>query len=513
MGATLETTCNPLGIIQEVQLGLTMAQHEDIKQKIKQGMSDRQIAKSLGKRRATISEIRTGQYKFEEQQKLPAWMSLLDWDEILKNIGLKHPLTFIWDESVKQFTSYSNFTRYLYKKYPYLKTGEYTHRVFNPGERVEVDWAGDVVEWLDPKTGKINKSYVFVSCLGYSQLIFAKAFASMKELDFLSAHESMLNFYGGATEVICPDNTKTAVIKANKYDPDLNEEYNRFTKHYGLTVAPARVYSPKDKALVEGAVKLVQRYFRWRNRRKTFTSITEINQSLKEVYEIINSKIHTRFKVSRNEMFITEEKEKLKPLPELKYELCETKFCKVHPDGTVCVNLRYYSVPYRLVGESVFVKIYSNTIEIYYKLEKITVHPRLHKHKGEKSILAEHIPEAAQAYRNTNVQYIIQQAMYIDPIFKEFIEKLLIESPCGNLRKAQGFLREARIIRGKVSSEIFKKILIQSLSEMHRFNQVRVKKFKHHMKSQLDDTLIKANEESIVRNQTNPMLRKNQTLH
>ena len=490
-----------------------MAQYEDIKQKINQGLSDRQIAKSLGKRRSTISEIRSGQYKFEDQQKYPDWMNLINWDEVLKDMGLKHPLSLIWEETASQLTSYSNFTRYLHKKFPQLKIQEYTHRHFNPGERVEVDWGGDIIEWIDPKTSKVNKSYIFVSCLGYSQLIFAKVYASMKEIDFLTAHEDMFCFYNGVPEVVCPDNVKTAVIKSNKYDPDLNTEYNQFTKHYGITVAPARVYSPKDKALVEGAVKLIQRYFRWKTRKLTFTSLSEINKVLKEICEIINNKIHTRFKISRFEMFNLEEKLKLQPLPEIKYELCETKFCKVHPDGTVQINLRYYSVPYHLVGESVFVKIYAHTVEIYHKLEKVAVHPRLFKYKGEKSILPEHTPEASQAYNTTTVKYLIQQALFIDPVFKEFIQNLLKESPSGNLRKAQGFIREARIIKGKVSSDLFKKILSDSLSDMQRFDQVRVEKFKNYLNENLRKNIEPVTGTQIKRDLSNPMLRKNQMLH
>jgi hypothetical protein len=91
-------------------------------------------------------------------------------------------------------------------------------------------------------------------------------------------------------------------------------------------------------------------------------------------------------------MFNLEEKNKLKPLPVIKYELSETKFCKVHPDGTICINFRYYSVPYLLVGKTVFIKIYANIIEVYHELQKIAVHPRLFKYKGEKSILPEHVP-------------------------------------------------------------------------------------------------------------------------
>ena len=491
-------------------MGLSMAQYEDIKQKILQGLTDRQIAKSVGRRRATISEIRKGVYQLEESQKFPDWMNLLNWDEVLKDISLKHPMSLIWEEFASQLTSYSNFTRYVNKKFPQLNIAEYTHRSFNPGERVEVDWAGDVVEWMDPRTGKINKTYIFVGCCGYSQLIFAKAYQSMKEIDFLSAHEAMFNFYGGVFEVICPDNTKTAVIKANKYDPDLNQEYDRFTKHYGVTVAPARVYSPKDKALVEGSVKLVQRYFRWRNRKVTFTSLNEINRSLKEVCEIINNKVHTRFKISRQEMFNVEEKLKLKPLPEVKYELCETKFCKVHPDGTICLNQRYYSVPYLLVGETVFAKTYANTVEIFHDLKSVAVHQRQLKSVGSKSILPEHTPEASQAYRNTTVQFVIQQAKFIAPEFKEFIEELLLESPCGNLRRAQGFLREARSAKGKVSAEVFSKILNKALGDIKRFNQVRVEKFKNYLRLYIEETFERPLDDQIKRNLNNPMLRKNQ---
>jgi transposase len=490
-----------------------VAQYEDIKQKINQGLSDRQIAKSVGRRRSTIAEIRSGLYKSEDVPKFPDWMSLVKWDEVLKDIALKHPMSLIWEESASQLTSYSNFTRYLHKKFPQLKIPEYTHRQFNPGERVEVDWAGDVIEWLDPRSGRIHKAYIFVGCLGYSQLIFAKAFLSMKQIDFLSAHESMFNFYGGVPEVICPDNTKTAVIKADKYDPDLNVEYDLFTKHYGLTVAPARVYSPKDKALVEGAVKLVQRYFRWKSRQKTFTSLSEINQFLKDICETINNKVHTRFRISRQEMFNLEERQKLKSLPAIKYELCETKFCKVHPDGTICLEHQYYSTPYLLVGESVFVKIFANTVEIYHKLKNVGVHRRLLGAKGQKSILPEHIPEAALAYKNATVQWVIQQALFIDPIFRDFIEALLRQSPCGNLRRAQGFVREAKIAKGKVSGELFRPTLIKSLSDLERFNQVRVEKFKQYLRQNLQEHMAVPVGDCIKRDPNNPMLRKNQTLH
>lgn len=490
-----------------------MAQYDDIKQKIEHGLSDRQIAKAVGRRRQTISDIRSGKYSFEESTGLPDWMNLLSWENILKDIGLKHPLKFIWEESVSKLTSYSNFTKYLYKKYPYLKYDVYTHRQFNPGERVEVDWAGDIIKWTSLSDGKINKAYVFVGCLGYSQLIFAKAYSSMKEIDFLSAHESMFNFYGGVPEVICPDNAKTAVIKTNRYDPDLNQEYNQFTKHYGITVSPARVYSPKDKALVEGAVKIVQRLFKWNSRDKTFSSLKQINDEFKKIIFQINEKQHSKFKISRQEMFNLEEKSKLKQLPAIKYELCESKYCKVHPDGTVCVNLRYYSAPYKLVGESVLVKTYSQTVEIYHKLDKVAVHGRLFKYKGEKSIHPDHMPEAALAYRSTNVQGLIQQSYFINLEFKIFIEELLKESPCGNLRRAQGFIREARSMKAKLPNEVFRLAVVRSIDDMKRYNNLRVEKFKNYLRAEYELFIENPVQDQIKRNEKNPMLRKNNYAH
>lgn len=254
----------------------------------------------------------------------------------------------------------------------------------------------------------------------------------MKEIDFLSAHESMFAFYSGVPQAIVPDNTKTAVIRSHRYDPDLNPEYIQFTKHYGITVAPARVYTPKDKPFVEGTVKLIQRLFKWRYRHYTFTSLKEINEAIGETIELINNKKHSRFKISRLEMFNLEEKKSLKPLPENKYELCETKFCKVHPDGTIALKQQYYSVPYQLIGETVFTKTYAHTVEIYHRLEKIGVHPKLVGFVGRRSILSEHIPEASQVYRNTTVQSTIQQAYFISKEFKSFIEKLLSENPQGS---------------------------------------------------------------------------------
>lgn len=490
-------------------MGLSMAQLEDIQLKIQQGLSDRQIAKSVGRRRCLISEIRKGQYQHQTDEGFPDWMQNLNWDEILKEIAHKHPIKFIWEEYAQELTSYSNFTKYLHKKFPYLNYEPYTHRDFNPADRVEVDWAGGTIDWIDVKTRKLHKAYVFISCLGYSQKIFAYACSSMKQADFLSAHEQMFNFYGGVPKTIVPDNTKTAVIKSDRYDPEINSEYFAYTKHYGVSVVPARAYKPKDKALVEGAVKLVMRYFRWRWRKQNFSSLTEINLALAEVIKTINSKKHSRFKVSRNELFDSEERITLNPLPQVKYELYETKICKVHPDGMIHFEHQFYSVPYRHCGSEVTVKYSTNLVEVYLNLEKIAVHPRLTGTKGKKSIDDTHMPENALAYRTQNAQSVLQQARFLSPDLHALIEELFQENTCGYLRRAFGFIREARRWKSKVSHDVYKEMLRKAIHHMKLYNKVRVETLKEFMKTHIKEVTDKEYQvNNIQRNKDNPMLRR-----
>lgn len=135
------------------------------------------------------------------------------------------------------------------------------------------------------------------------------------------------------------------------------------------------------------------------------------------------------------------------------------------------------------------------------------------KYKGEKSIQPEHVPESSQAYRSTNVQNLIQQSYFISLEFKVFIEELLLESPCGNLRRAQGYIREARLTRSKLPVEVFRKIIIKVLSDLKRFNQVRVENFKNQLRAEYELYTANPVQDQIIRNTDNPMLRKNTYVH
>lgn len=489
-----------------------MAQIEDIKLKIEQGLSDRQIAKAVGRRRTLIAEIRRGNLEVIPGEKFPRWMEGVSWDLVIKDFQ-KHPLKFIWEDHAKDIISYQNFSKYFYKKFPYLKNKFVPTKEYVAGEKSEVDWCGNTIEWLDPMSSKINKAYVFVGCLCYSQLLFARAYGSMKQNDFMQGHEDFFNYCGGTTKIIIPDNAKTAVKKTDKFDPEINPEYFNFTKHYDVSVVPARVYKPKDKALVEGCVKIIMRYFKWRNRNHTFTSILEINKALEVIISEVNNKVHTRFKISRRELFFLEEKAELKPLPIEKYNLCETKTCKVHPDGMIALEHHYYSVPYEHIGKEVLVRYNQNVVEIYLNLEKLAVHAKQKGTRGKKSIIENHLPENTKAYRSTTVQYLLQQSKFISIKLNEYLDEHFKKNACAYIRKSQGLLKEARIWKNKLSHEEYKEAIGKSLDYMNRYDQFKVNVFKTQMEINVE-RILKAKREviNIKRASGNPMLRKNEEI-
>ena len=171
----------------------------------------------------------------------------------------------------------------------------------------------------------------------------------------------MFEFFGGVTRILVPDNLKSGVHKSDLYDPDINKSYEDMAHHYDTVVVPARAYKPKDKSLAELSVKFVMKAFSFTYRRHTFTSPEEIDEALLHICEKINSRVHTRFKVSRNQRFEESEKKALKPLPKSFYEFATFKKAKVHPDSHIQVDFNYYSVPHRLREQSVRVSLDSQS--------------------------------------------------------------------------------------------------------------------------------------------------------
>jgi len=152
------------------------------------------------------------------------------------------------------------------------------HLVHKAGEKIFIDFSGKTVDIVNPKNGVVTKAELFIAVLPASGFAFAKAIASQKKRDFIDAHADMFEYFGGVAQLLVPDNLKSAVIKADNYDPDLNPDYTAMARHYGTAIMPTRGYRPKDKAHVELAVKLVQRWILARLRNFTFYSIAELTK-------------------------------------------------------------------------------------------------------------------------------------------------------------------------------------------------------------------------------------------
>jgi transposase len=247
------------------------------------------------------------------------------------------------------------------------------------GDKLYVDFAGEKLHIIDKETGELKDVEVFVAILGASQLTYVEAVMSQQKEDFIAACEGAMYYYGGVPAAIVPDNLKSAVTKSSKYEPVLNETFADFAEHYSTTILPARAYRPRDKALVENAVKIIYRRIYAKIKHKEFYSLEELNKAILEELETHNNLLLTGRNYRRRQQFEEVERVALRPLPPLRYELKKHVFVTVMKNGHVslAVDKHYYSVPYRYIGKKVKVLYSRHSVEVYYNYERIALHKRL----------------------------------------------------------------------------------------------------------------------------------------
>lgn len=490
------------------RLMMTPERYEEIRRMLNLGVPIREIMRAKRATRRTIRQIRDGLMRSPCEPKEmagPVWASQVDWDMVGKE-ALDHPLKYLWEEQASEHVGYKAFLEQFHRKHPQYKKAGVVHRVFTPGDECEVDYAGTLAEWLDVRTGVIHQAPVFLGTLGYSQLIFATARADAKSANFISCHAEMYEAFGGVPKVTVPDCLKTGVIKCHLYDPDLNPSYADMATHYNTAIVPARVRRPKDKAIVEGAVKLVMRYFKWKYRRHTFTSLKEINEALKAVTAHINNKPHTRFKTSRKERWEALERQALGALPEAAYEYAETKLATVHPDSHVQLESNYYSAPHAYRGQKLVVKMTASQVRIFKDLECVAVHRRNSSRKGEYITDNDHLPENAKAYHEATPQSLLSQSKFLSPDLYDLVEGLFKGNALGELRRVQGLIRESRKEINLIGHEPAKENIKKTVETMERFNKVRVTYFKGLLEKYRLEAIDKPSVDTIER-KDNPMLR------
>ncbi|MBC8147847.1 MAG: IS21 family transposase [Bacteroidetes bacterium] len=328
-----------------------------------------------------------------------------------------------------------------------------------PAEKLYVDFAGKKMSYVDINTGEIIQCPVFIACLPYSDNGFAVAVRSQSLEDFIYALRLCLEFLGGVPCLLIPDNLKSAITRANNYEPDINQALEDFANHYGTAVIPTRVAKPQDKALVEDHVKLFYTRVMAKLRNETFFSIESLNKAISEKM-LDHSQTRMQQKpYCREEKFLADEKPLLKPLPEEPYEIKYYKEYKVAKNNHIYLtqDKHYYSVPYRWTGQRAKVIYTRSIVKIYIKGELAAVHQR-DKLPGKYTTVKEHLCSYHQHYLDRSPDYYRTKAKEISENFYQVVDILFNggRHPEQNYRSCDGLFSLYR----KTNPEIFDKACI-----------------------------------------------------
>jgi transposase len=369
-----------------------------------QGMSDNELIKLLFPARVLPTSRRLPDYEHihKEMAKSGVTLSLL-WNEYCEACRLSNEIPFMYTQFCKYYRDYANTTK---------ATMHIDHK---PGEKLEVDWAGQTASIIDSDTGEAIDTYVFVAVLSCSQYAYVEAFLSQNQENWISAHVNAYNFFGGVTRILVPDNLKTGVERVSWYTPVINKTYHEMAEHYGTAVIPARVRKPKDKPNAEGAVGIISTWIIAALRHQQFFSLRELNEAIREKLYEFNSKPFQKKPGSRLSTFLEEEKYALLPLPSVPYEMAIWKIATVQFNYHICVDKMNYSVPYEYIKRKVDVRITRNVIEVFFNNHRICSHPKLHGREGQYSTVVEHMPEDHKKFTAWNSERFISWAESIGP--------------------------------------------------------------------------------------------------
>jgi len=312
------------------------------------------------------------------------------------------------------------------------------------GEKLFVDYAGQTVPVVDPHTGEVRQAQIFVAVLGASSYTYAEAHWSQDLVNWTGAHVRAFAFIGGVPEIVVPDNLKAGVKHPCRYEPDLNPTYQDLAQHYGTAVIPARPRKAKDKAKAEVGVQVVERWILARLRNRTFFSLADLNQAIRELLDELNTRLMKHLGRSRRELFEALDRPALKPLPEQPYEFAIWKKARVNIDYHVEFERHYYSVPHTLIHEEVYVRATEGTIEIFFKNQRIASHRRSNA-LGRHTTLSEHMPPAHQKYQEWSPDRFTRWAQTIGPHTTQLVQALLTsrKHPQQAYRSCLGLLRLA----------------------------------------------------------------------
>jgi transposase len=315
----------------------------------------------------------------------------------------------------------------------------------NPGEKTFVDWAGDTVRIYDRESGEVTPASIFVAVLGASTYTFARAALSQDLANWIDCHVRAFEFFQGVTKLLVPDNPRTGVTRACRYEPDLNRTYHEMAQHYGIAVLPARPYKPRDKAKVENAVGIVERWILAALRHRKFFLIADLNEAIEELLERLNNRRFRKRDGTRTSLFAEIDRPALQPLPAESYVMAEWKTVRANIDYHIEIERHYYSVPYQLAGQQLEARYTSTTVELFQDGKRVASHARssaVYRH----TTVHQHMPKSHQAHLEWTPSRLIHWGETVGTATAEVIRTILASKPHPEMgyRACLGILRLAK---------------------------------------------------------------------
>ena len=429
------------------------------------GVSARKIAQSLSLGRATISDYLRRAEGAGLSWPLPNDLSDTGLEQLLfpptaGNVRRAFPqpdwayvhaelrrkgvtLSLLWEEYRGVHPDGYGYSRYceLYTRWE-GKLSPVMRQRHPAGERLFVDYAGQTVDVICPQTGEVRTAQIFVATLGASNYTYVEASWTQSLPDWISSHVRAFEFFEGVPAQVVPDNLKAAVIKACFHDPAINRTYGDMAAHYATAVIPTRPRKPKDKAKVEGAVLLAQRWILARLRNQRFFGLDEVNAAIRPLLDQLNTKETKHLGASRRDLFERLDRPALKPLPLTPYVYAEWKQCRAGLDYHIDIGRHYYSVPHQLLRQKLWARITPRTVEVYFKGERVASHARTSGNRHH-STHREHMPAHHRLREDWTPERIRKQAAQIGPNVEAFVEAVMYQRkhPEQGYRTCMGVLR------------------------------------------------------------------------
>jgi len=348
--------------------------------------------------------------------------------DIIKELGRKHEtLQNQWEiyfaDNIGGY-SYSQFCHHLLQA---QKAEVDIDAIFNYkyGDLMFVDYAGDTVSYTGLDGIEIFVK-VFVAILPASQFTYAGLSKNETTEEWVEQSTRALEYIGGVPDAIIPDCAKAVVNKADKFEPELNTQYKRFAEHYKTSVVPARPYSPEDKALVENSINNIYRYIYPRLRSRNCASFEELEAAFAELLEVYNRREMRRYRASRYELYMENEKKELGDLPVERY--IYHKYQAPRKVGTMShiylkEDQHYYSVPYQYARRKCEIYYTLSAVKIFCDNERLCIHPRK-KGVGRYTTDTSHLSYKLRSFMEWEPEKAKMKAAEYDPAVVTLVENI-----------------------------------------------------------------------------------------